>query len=177
MQNHTKMHLMSAHRRVSNHRMGFTYFLLLLLLTAVFPLHGIDFSKIKKDKVSFIFVKHHYVQTYVTGSVLWSRDRLLVATCQHPHCQAVYLSSISQQSDLCVRRSHEVHLLLRPWRGLLDACGSDLQQTGYYQTQTLSARIHKLTLAIRIWRVLYFDDVPFNFCLSLTVGELWHVSV
>jgi len=66
----------------------------------------------------------------MSGPVLWSGDGHLVAAGQHPHRQALHHSSVPQQHDLCVRRSHQVHLLLRPHRGLLDTRGSHLQQAG-----------------------------------------------
>lgn len=98
----------------------------------------------------------------VTGSVLRSRDRHVVATGQHPHRQALHHGRVPQQHDLRVWRPHQVHLLLRPVAGLLDTRGTNLLQTG--------EREYKSPLTAPASGACLTRDV-------ILTGELRHVGV
>lgn len=71
--------------------------------------------------------------------MLRPRDRHVVATGQHPHRQALHHSRVPQQSDLRVRRSHQVPFLLRPVTGLLDTRRPHVQQTGEWEPKACLA--------------------------------------
>lgn len=108
---------------------------------------------------------HPPVVSYVsTGPVLRSRDGHLALASQHPHRQALHHSSVPQQPDLRVRWSHQVHILLRPHRGLLDARGPNFQQTGTNECRSAVAAGSKAVSDCR-------------FCRLGPAGELRHVSV